>query len=128
MMASDAMIFESENGKVWRRDDGALTWDFKNNSSRVSSLVLDLAAELEKTRAELATRVWPLAEVQGVSIEQTCRDLLCMAIAHELVSPNEAGFDPQCFTAGDVIGVANLLHERMRTFAAQTIEQKSESI
>jgi hypothetical protein len=64
MMASDAMIFESENGKVWRRADGALTWDFKDNSSRVSSLVLDLAAELEKTRAELATRVWPLAEVQ----------------------------------------------------------------
>ena len=43
------------------------------------------------------------------SPEQLCRDILEQAIRDDLVSPNEANEHPQSRTAGDLVGVANLL-------------------
>lgn len=42
-----------------------------------------------------------------MTVEQMCRDLLERAIKDGLVT----GLDPQCLSAGDLVGVANLLNE-----------------
>lgn len=63
---------------------------------------------------------------EPTSIEQTCRDILTLAIADGIVTFNTDNFegtdDPQSMTSGDLCGVANLLQARMRRdFRAQIL-------
>lgn len=56
-----------------------------------------------------------------MNIEQICRDLLEQAIKDGLVAKAHKKWDdpdPQCRTAGELAGVANLLVERMRARSA----------
>lgn len=49
------------------------------------------------------------------TFEQLVRDVLAQAIADGLVAPRDSGrddSDPQSFTGGDLVGVANLLESR----------------
>lgn len=58
------------------------------------------------------------------TVEQMCRDLLTIAIEDELVKPiqNKYGGDPQCFTSGDLLRVADKLQVELRKVTRRSDE------